>query len=148
MQRESEEAPLAQAVEDQRVSTPLDLSEVNLSGDDNSIPNRNVPPAKTEYNFGIELQEETATSSGNEVNFVSTNDEGRPSTSRGVHNESNGVNRNNEAPGVRSAIDDVSERIFEGFVRELRAREFKKALFQRERSPFIEYLFSIEPEID
>lgn len=78
-------------------------------------------------------------------------DDERPSTSSGLNDQvgGNNGNLNNNARGS-GFLNDLSsnfECAFIQSVREVRAREFDDALFQRDYFP-LDYLFSLEPEID
>lgn len=79
------------------------------------------------------------------------NDNERPSTSSGVNNQvgenDDNLNNNARASGFQNELPIDFECAFMRCVREVRAREFEDALFQKEHFP-LDYLFSLELEID
>lgn len=161
MSQETEDSPES-AIHRERLPTPSDVSDVSTFFSDDvqsSVVDLSIVPLEIEVSsvednitniLRPSVIASTSERSSRNESHLPPNDSERPSTSRGLNDDfiDPATTNNEEISAMRSAIDDESQRIFESFLREVRAREFKEAIFQREKSPYIEYLFTIEVEID
>lgn len=123
-------------------STPSDVSEVSTF-----FNGENSDPVPRVLNVTPVDEVESFAENGEDIQS-----DARPSTSRGFVNEygeTNQLSSNSEETSLmRSAIDNEGERIFLNYMRESRSREFKEAMHQRDRPSYLDFLFTIEPEID